>query len=262
VPYTIAICKGSALLDETRALLRAWQLDENLAAFDARVLRQDILGKTTACRTRDIVRRVFAHRYLRPDDHPARHVKRLLASLGPGPWFGDLCLLYAARADRLLRDIVVEFYWPAVEQGRLTILPPAVVAFLREAQRQGRMRKPWSSAVQVRVARGLLKALTDFGLLREVARGRRETASYHPTDLALVYLAHDLHAAGLTDASVLDHPDWDLYGIARSHRFEVLNRLAGDGWWIAQGAGTVVRITWKYDTLGEAVDALAGRHVH
>jgi len=149
-----------------------------------------------------------------------------------------------------------------MEEGRLTLLPDTVVRFLRDAQDDGRMEKPWSAAVRLKVARGLLKALTDFGLLREVARGRRETVSYHPTDLALVYLAHDLHAAGLTDASVMDHVDWDLYGINRSHRFDVMNRLAGDGWWIAQGAGTVVRITWKYNTLGEAVDALAGRHVH
>jgi len=260
-PYTIAICKGSALLPETRALLRAWRPGENLYTFTARVQRDDILGKTTAYRARDIVRRVFARRYLRPDDRPARHLKRLLASLGPGPWFSDLCLLYAARADRLVGAITTEFYWPAMEEGRLTILPPAVVAFLREAQRQGRMQKPWSAAVRLKVARGLLKALTDFGLLRQVARGRRETLIYHASDTALVYLIHELHAAGLTDAAVMDHADWHLYGIPRSHRLEVLSRLAGHGWWMAQGAGSVVRITWKYATLEEAVDALAGQHL-
>lgn len=257
-PYTIAICKGSALLDETRALFRAWQPGESLSAFDARVLREDILGKATAYRARDIVRRVFARRFLQPDDRPARQLKRLLEALPPGAWFGDLCLLCAARADQLLSEIITELYWPAVEEGRLTVMPDAVVRFLREAHHQGRMQKPWSDAVRVKVARGLLKALTDFGLLREVARGRRETVVYQPTDLALVYLAHDLHASGLTDAGVVDHADWELYGIRRAHRFEVLNRLGGEGWWIAQGAGSVVRITWKYDTLEEAVDALVG----
>lgn len=260
-PYTIAICKGSALLEETRALLRAWQPGESLGAFDARVLREDILGKTTAYRARDIVRRVFARRFLQPDGGPARHFKRLLESLPPRAWFGDLCLLYAARADRLLREIITDLYWPAVEQGRLTLMPGNVVRFLHDAQGQGRMKRPWSSLVQIKVARGLLKALTDFGLLRQVARGRRETVIYHPTDLALVYLAHDLHASGLTDAAVVEHADWELYGIRRSHRFELLNRLGGQGWWIAQGAGSVVRITWKYDNLGEAVDALAGQHL-
>jgi hypothetical protein len=260
-PYTIAICKGSALLNETRTLLRAWQPGELLKSFDDRVLQEDILGKTTAYRARDIVRRVFARRYLQPDDQTARHLKRLLDALPYGAWFGDLCLLYATRADQALREVITDFYWPAMEEGRLTVLPETVVSFLRDAQAEGRMEKPWSAGVRLKVARGLLKALTDFGLLREVARGRRETVSYHPTDLALVYLVHDLHAAGLTDASVMDHPDWDLYGIKRSHRFDVMNRLTGDGWWIAQGAGTVVRITWKYDTLGEVVDALAGRHV-
>jgi hypothetical protein len=260
-PYTIAICKGSALLEETRALLRAWNPGEPLEGFAARVLGQDLLGKTTAYRVRDIVRRVFARRYLQPDHHPARNLKRLLESLASGPWFSDLCFLYAARADRLLYDVVTEFYLPAMDEGRLTVLPGAIVEFIQEAQQKGRMPSPWSKPVQIKVARGLLKALTDFGLLREVARGRRETVIYHPTDLALVYLAHDLHASGLTDAALLDHADWELYGIRPSHRFEVLNRLGGDGWWIAQGAGSVVRITWKYDTLEEAVDALAGRYL-
>jgi hypothetical protein len=259
-PYTIAICKGSALLDETRALFRAWQPGEDLSAFDARVRREDILGKTTAYRARDIVRRVFARRFLQPDDRAARQLKRLLEALPSGAWFSDLCLLYAARADQLLREVTTKLYWPAIDEGRLTVIPDTVVRFLREAQHQGRMQKPWSNAVQVKVARGLLKALTGFGLLREVARGRRETVVYQPTDLALVYLAYDLHASGLTDAGVVEHADWELYGIRRAHRFEVLNRLGGEGWWVAQGAGSVVRITWKHDTLEEAVDALVGRY--
>ncbi len=76
--YTIAVCKGSALLDETKALLRAWQPEETIKEFSARVLRNDLLGKSTAYRNRDIVRRVFARRLLSPDTKPAQFLKRLL----------------------------------------------------------------------------------------------------------------------------------------------------------------------------------------
>jgi bacteriophage exclusion system BrxA-like protein len=64
--YTIAICKGSALVEETKTLLRAWLLNESIGDFQSRVLREDLLGRATAYRVKDIVRRVFA-RHDRPN---------------------------------------------------------------------------------------------------------------------------------------------------------------------------------------------------
>jgi hypothetical protein len=62
--YTNTISKGSGLLEETKTLLRAWQPGESRNEFCERVLREDLLGRMTAYRARDIVRRVFARRYL------------------------------------------------------------------------------------------------------------------------------------------------------------------------------------------------------
>ena len=53
--------------------------------------------------------------------------------------FSDLCLIYAARNDDLLRDAIVDLYWPALAEGRLTLSPTHVVEFLREAERDGRV---------------------------------------------------------------------------------------------------------------------------
>src|SRR5262249_48574056 len=97
--YTIAVCKGSALLQETKVLLRAWQPNESLSEFRDRVLREDLLGKMTAYRVNDIVRRVFARRFLRPDLPPARLLKQLVERDYPDQLFSDLCLVYAARSD-------------------------------------------------------------------------------------------------------------------------------------------------------------------
>jgi Putative inner membrane protein (DUF1819) len=65
--YTIAICKGSALLSETKALLRAWRPSESITLFTSRVLRDEVLGRATAHRVKDIVHRVFARRLLIPN---------------------------------------------------------------------------------------------------------------------------------------------------------------------------------------------------
>lgn len=255
--YTIAVCKGSALLNEMKTLLRAWQPAESVTEFRERVLREDLLGRMTAYRASDIVRRVFAWRFLRPDNRPAVLLKRLLERGQTGQLFSDLCLLYAARNDDLLRDAIAQLYWPAASEGRLILNPMHVVEFLREAEREGRIPEPWSEQVKIKVARGVLKAMTDFGLLVEVSRTRREVVHFRPTDRTLVYLAYDLHFSGSTDAGVVDHRDWALFGLNRTDVGSVLDRLSGEGWWLAQVAGSVVRVTWKFAGMEEVVDALA-----
>src|SRR5204863_3083513 len=139
--------------------------------------------------------------FLRPDDRPAFLLKRLLERNQSGQLFSDLCLLYTARNDNLIRDVVTLLYWPALSEGRLTVSPPHVVEFLRQAEREGRMSEPWSEQVKLRVARGILKAMTDFELLRKVLRGRRELVHLRPTDGTSVYSAHDSRSAGHTDSA-------------------------------------------------------------
>lgn len=255
--YTIAVCKGSASLQETKTLLRAWQPSESITDFRDRAIREDLLGRMTAYRAGDIVRRVFAWRFLRPDNRPALLLQRLLNQAQPSQLFSDLCFLYTARNDELIRDVVVKLYWPAASEGRLSLSPLYVVEFLREAELAGRMSEPWSDQVKLKVARGVLKAMTEFGLLREISRGRREIIHFRPADRTIVYLAYDLHFKGATDSSVVRHHDWDLFGLEMSAVTSSIERLSADGWWLAQIAGSVVRITWKYSSMEEVVDAFA-----
>lgn len=256
VPYTIAVSKGSALVEETRTLLRAWDPKESLADFRRRVVSEDLLGKTTAQRADDVVRRVFARRFLLPDDRPARALKRFVESGRLGAFVSDLCLLYAARHDALLRDVITGVYWRAASAGHLVLGPKDVLAFLRDAEEDGRIPERWSGEVKIRVARGVLRALRDFGLLQEHQRSRREIVVHRIDDRTIVYLAHELHFAGLTDASVVEHEDWTVFGLHRSDVVTAMDRLTAEEWWIVQAAGEVVRIAWEYRSMDEVVDAL------
>jgi hypothetical protein len=256
--YTIAICKGSALLGETKALLRAWRPGEPLTSFTNRVLREDVLGKATAHRVKDIVRRVFARRFLVPNSAPAEHLKMLARHGQGGRVFSDSCLLYAARHDHLLRDVIVRLYWPAVSDGRLELSVQEVVEFIREAETDCLMLAPWSEPVKIKVARGLVKALVDFGYLREVGRRRREIVVYRATDASVIYLAYDLHFKGSTDSGLVGDPDWDLFGMRERDVVAEMDRLTAEDGWLMQAAGSVIRITWKYASMQQEVDALAG----
>lgn len=64
--YSVAISKGAALLEETRMLAENLRPGESVSAFSKRVQENGILGNVTAYRTRDIVHRVFAPRYMKP----------------------------------------------------------------------------------------------------------------------------------------------------------------------------------------------------
>lgn len=257
VPYTIAISKGSALLNEMKALLRVWTPGEPLKEFSERVVQEDVLGKTTAQRAKDVVRRVFANRFLVPDEAPAKYLHRLLQRNKSGQFFSDLCLVYSSRNDALLRDVIIQVYWPAVAEGHLFITPKEVVQFIRKAEEQGRIPQPWSEPVKIKAARGLLRALVEYGLIRDVHR-QREIIMYHVTDETIAFLAYYLHFRGLSDAALVAHEDWKLFGLKDQDVVAALDRLAGDGWWLTQTAGSVVRMSWKYKCMEEVVDALAG----
>ena len=104
------------------ALLCQWKPDEDIQSFAERVLAMGIfLGKATARRVRDIVQRCFAPRYLAPPGCAAHFLKELLESRPPDDWFRDLCLIYTARADRLVRDSIALFLAGAREEGRLAL---------------------------------------------------------------------------------------------------------------------------------------------
>jgi Putative inner membrane protein (DUF1819) len=154
--YTIALCKGAALVDETRTLVQHWTPGEEVGHFVDRVLRDNLLARSTAYRTKDIVRRVFARRFLVPMDAPARRLKRLMDNGLPRKLFAEVLFLYAARADRLLYDFTTEVFWPACRRGRSVLTGDDVVAFLAEATERGRIEQPWSAKVQVKIARGVL----------------------------------------------------------------------------------------------------------
>src|SRR5262249_49011989 len=153
---------------------------------------------------------------------PATLLKKLLDRRNGGRTFSDICLPFSARQDGLLHDAIVEGYWPARSPGSLSLSTGATSVSLNNAWADGRIPVHWSKAVRERVARGVVRVLTDFGLLGPPRRGRRETLNFRPSDGATVYLAHELHFAGVTDAGVVSHRDWALFGL---HEREVITSM-------------------------------------
>lgn len=255
--YSVAISKGAAMIEETRRLLECWQPELPLDEFASRVQEEGLLDNSTAYRTRDLVRRVFAPRFLRPSDKPARILRQVLFSGISGRVFTELLFLFAARQDPLVYDFTVREYWPDVRRGKQVLDTDAMLSFLSEAHYDGRLANQWSEKVSVRVARSVLGLLRDVGFLRELVRGRKEIVNYRMSDEGAVILARELNEAGVSDSSLCNHPDWGLFGMTPS---EVVERLDGIGEHrgvIVQRAGSVVHFTWVIKSIEELTDVLA-----
>ena len=102
-----------------------------------------------------------------------------------------MCLLFAARADVVLRDAVTVFLPAARARGSATITTPDFVRFLVTQEALGRMARPWSPTVRESVARHVMHHLTDFGLLGAPRRGVREVLPFQAGSLAIAWLASD-----------------------------------------------------------------------
>jgi hypothetical protein len=120
------------------------------------------------------------------------------------------------------------------------------------------MSRPWSSETKKKIARGLLKMLTEFGFLSDRCRGPRAMRSFRPHPLAVGYLAFDLHFRGATDAGVTGHPDWAIWLFDEPAVRDAMDDLSRHGLWVFQAAGSVVRITWNASSMEEAVNVLTG----
>ncbi len=259
--YTTAISKGAAMLDETRRLLSHWQPEEPLEQFAKRVQEEGLLGNATAYRTRDVVKRVFAQRFLKPTDKPARVLKAVMESGLSVRTFNEMLFLFSARQDPLIYDYTIDGYWTTARRGRAALDPSMVVTFLSEAELDGRLENKWSDNVSIRIGRCVVGMLRDVGFLRERARGKREIVEYRMSDEGAALLARVLHEEGVTDSALSEHPDWALFGMKPGDVLARLDSLGEYRGLIVQHAGSVVRLTWYINSMEELINVLSGKTV-
>jgi len=256
--YTVTgLTKGAPSLDELRTLLLNWQPGEAPTAFADRVRREGILTKQTDRRVRDLVLSLFRLWFLTPDDRAARWLQALVQTDVDRQALNELVFLYKARSEAALYDFALLRFWPACHAGALYLRTAEIKAFLSEAQEMGLMTKRLSPETQARLARGIFGALTDVGFLGQEHRYAREYVPYRVSDLAVAYLAYDLHLANLADGSLAGHSDWGLFGLIPEHTLDRLDVLGDRVGLIVQRAGSVVRITWLHATMEEVIHAFA-----
>ena len=171
--YTTRLQKGGALLNEMRSLVRIWS-DVPAAELREHLMRANVLNKDTRARLADVYRRTFVPRFVQGPiptrgswyvrSKTLRHRSRSRVPSTTG---------FLRRPSRSLLTSVVSSFCPDRQIVRAGIGTQEVVNWLAGKG------CPWSPTVATKVARGLLAALRDFGILE--GRAQKRLASFSPS---------------------------------------------------------------------------------
>lgn len=255
--YTTQLQAGLGLIQETQRLLELYEPGMTTRQLFSRALESGSFPLVSARRLDNIVRECFAPRYLRQPGL-AQALKRLLPQLDREER-SQVVMLHTARANVILADFIRDVYWPRYTSGRDVLSREDALKFVEQSVRDGKTQKYWATSTVRRVSSYLLGACADFGLIESRRGDSRRIQSVRLSDRIATYLAYDLKFQGLGDNQVLNHPDWQLFGLERPDVRDQVKRLSLEGHLIVQSAGDVTHISWQYKNMEEVVDVLIGR---
>jgi Putative inner membrane protein (DUF1819) len=250
-PYTTRLQKGGALLEETRALVRVWS-DTPAEELREKIVETNLLNKQTRARMADVYRRTFLPRFIQgPIPNAWKLVRPLEDANAPLSIVRPVYYWISAKAERMLSDFCREYILPRAAIVRAGIGTEEVVSWLRSKG------CTWSPTVAKKVARGLLAALRDFGILE--GRGKKRLASFSLPVAAFAYLALCLRATGAVSHLLVRHPDWELF-LLRPADVEHFFLLAHQDRLLEyHAAGTTVSISFPTESLNEYAHVVAQR---
>jgi hypothetical protein len=255
-PYTTQLQAGLGMLPETLDLLRLWEPGMIPARLAEKVIQDGLFSRTTARRARNLAVEMFAPRYLGSQGEAATRLKFLQENRFPHEAMVQLCFLYTARAQRIFADFVVEVYWSKYSGGAAAVTRNDAESFVLRALDSGRMATRWSESTIRRISGYLLGCCSDFGLVADSGRSERAIQRFSIRPEVALYLAHDLHFAGVSDTAIIQHRDWLLFGFEPGEVLNCLKSLSHDRHFLIQSSGELVQISWKYRSINECLNAL------
>jgi len=256
--YSTELSKGQGAITETLTLLEQWEPGMSSGELAQVILEQGVLARSTARRVNDLVKSVFSRRYLVDEGKPAAYLKYLAHHRADGALIRQIMLIYTSRIHTILRDFIAQVYWGRYSAGADTVSRSDAEEFIKQAMSDGRISPPWSETMQLRVAQYLTGTLADFGLVEDVKKKERPLRGYRLLPETTLFLAHEIHFKGFSDNSILESPDWKLFGLSRGEVVEQLDKVSRGGHFILQYSGDLLRISWKYQSMEECLGAIAG----
>ncbi len=254
-PYTTQLGAGLGLVIETKTLLELWTPGMTANQLHQVALESGRFPNVTARRLRNIVFECFAPRYLVAGGIDAVHLKRLAPMMSRSD-LTQLLLVFTSRANPIFGDFVRQVYWSRYAGGYTQISNDDARIFVERGLDDQKTVKRWSESIVRRVSAYLTGCCADYGMLERGSRSTRRILPFRVSQTVAAYLAYELHFAGVGDNAILNHEDWQLFGMAREDVLEEIKRLSLKGHLIVQAAGDVIRISWKQQNMEALCDVL------
>ena len=255
VTYSSKIIKAGALLADTKTLLAHWNTSDPAQANLDRFRRENVFGKVSRSRVEDVLA-IFRQRFL-GEESVTKALVVLVRKRFPAAALDRILYFHAARADRLLRDVVVEILLPLQARGISEIDVLEIRRPLKKWVDAGKTSGNWSDPTIVRIAQGLLSTLRDFGVLQGAVK-KRIAPAYLPVS-AFAYLVFYLKQHQPSGAKLLELPDWKLFFLPREGVERFLFEAHQHNLLEYHAAGNVTRLTFPANTLDEYAHVIAQR---
>lgn len=255
VSYTSRLQKGGALLQEMRQLTKLWSEAPDIAE---KLVVGNPLALPSRARAKDVIIRTFVPRFVKGD--PPNFWKALSifeAQSANIEIIRPLHYFAAARAEALIADFVGQFLIPRQQSGMLEITIEETVRFIRESPIEKFDGARWSEAVQIKVARGLLAALRDFGILQ--GRVKKRLAPFYLPVTAFSFVAFLLHLKQPSGDRLLADPEWQLFFLSPALVERMFLEAHQERFLEYHAAGRVIRIEFPAQTMEEYAYALTQR---
>lgn len=236
-------------------LVRFWRQGAD-AEFVEDVIRRNVLGKASRARVRQTLTRAFLPRFVHGNPPGGWKIVRSLEdAAAPREIVIPVYYWLTARSEPLLYEFVRDFLTGHKARSSSLVSTEEVVSFVQ--RRLLRANKRWSRTVTVKVARGLLAALRDFGILTGKMK-KRIAPTYLPLE-SFVHIAFALARDGASGERLLQHPDWRLFLLSPSEVEQLFLEAHRHRLLTYQAAGAIVRIEFPSRTLEETAHVIAAR---
>ena len=196
----------------------------------------------------------YSGRYL-TEENVARALAALVKRQFDGNTLDRIFYFHTARADSLLRDVVINLLEPQRAQGYMDVDVCEVEQTLRKWVDEGKTSGSWGEYTIRRVAQGLLSTLRDFGVLQGATKKR--IAPIYLSVKAFSYIAFYLKQHQPSGIKLLDLVDWKLFFLSREGVERFLLEAHQQGLLEYHVAGSVTRLTFPATTLEEYVNVIA-----
>lgn len=253
--YTSKIIKATALLGDTKTLLSHWDVSVTATDNFQRLQRENVFGKASRSRVEDILN-IFRQRFM-AEESVTKALVLLVNERFPSACLDRILYFHAARADRLLFDVVTELFFEKQAQGLVDLDATEVQRSIQKWVTEGKTASSWSEITTLRVTQGLMAALRDFGVLQG-AVNKKIAPAYLPVE-AFAYIAFYLKQHQASGAKLVELPDWRLFFLPIEGVERFLFDAHQHGLLEYHAAGTVTRLTFPTESLEEYANVLARR---